>query len=116
MAPVAGREEIWVKPQTPHGTGGVAIRRTLDGIGEAGGVWYTLRHALVDEATGSAADLGRTDWADWDGGDLVFARTGRLYRLDAEGVRRSAIDEVVEIADFNGDPVPFARVALSGTR
>ncbi len=79
---------------------GHALYRTLDGIHEQDGPWYVLRHSLVDEATGMTAGLGRSDWAAWDRDDVVFARSGRMYRLGAGSVSRLATEEAIELFDF----------------
>jgi hypothetical protein len=99
--------ELCAKPKPGSKLGqGLAIHRTLDGIKEDDGPWYVLRHALVNEETGERAEIGRSDWADWDGADVVFARDGRLYRLKSKAVRRLALEDAAEIADFS--PLEFA--------
>ncbi|MCC4594054.1 hypothetical protein NRY95_20155 [Xanthomonas campestris pv. phormiicola] len=45
---------------------------------------------MLDREGAVLLDLPGSDWADWDGGDLVFARHGCLYRLAKSDFRRYA--------------------------
>lgn len=53
----------------------------LHSIGRSQKAWYGLDYRVFDRDGTLLVDLPETDWADWDGGDLVFARGGCLYRL-----------------------------------
>ena len=58
----------------------MALEMRIVGFLERGGPWELTEYRVVKEEQ-VLFDLGRTDWADWDrGGDLLFARDGRLYR------------------------------------
>jgi hypothetical protein len=48
--------------------------------------------------------LGRLDWADWDSnGDLLFAREGRLYRLEPQRKDKTVdVRQPHEVADLRG--------------
>ncbi|WP_197424843.1 hypothetical protein [Bordetella sp. N] len=63
------------------GTNGRRLQSLLSGVGRAQKAWYDLDHRVVDRDGAVLVDLPGSDWADWDGGDLVFARAGCLYRL-----------------------------------
>lgn len=89
--------------ERPAPGGGLTLRKTTVAIGERGGPWWVEEFALVERRARAEAPLGRLDWADWDcTGDLLFARSGRVYRwrpdLDARG--RARIDDAREIADL----------------
>src|SRR5262249_54707394 len=89
-APILGGEIHKKLAPGSEGDAGIALYRTLEWIGRNDGPGCVFRHMLVREATGESADLQWPEWADWDRQDLVFARYGRLYRLDAAAVRRLA--------------------------
>jgi hypothetical protein len=63
------------------GPNGRRLQSLLRGVGRAQKPWYDLDHRVVDRDGAVLVDLPQSDWADWDGGDLVFARAGCLYRL-----------------------------------
>ncbi|MBP2300578.1 hypothetical protein [Azospirillum picis] len=64
-----------------EGVGGRRLQELLHAIGRRKGAWYDLTHRVLDRDGRVLVDLPGSDWADWDGGDLVFARDGCLYRL-----------------------------------
>lgn len=72
-------------------------------------------HRLTRRDRAETESLGRTDWADWDHqGDLLFARTGRLYRLAAKDARDLQLDRARELIDlrplcFEAKPAPYTR-------
>lgn len=82
-----------------------SLRMITEGLYERNGPWYRVSYAIVGDA-GEITPLGRADWADWDwNGDLLFAKTGKLFRLKPSGIRARAprFDPAAarEIADFN---------------
>jgi hypothetical protein len=67
---------IWEKERGPY-----TLQMIIRGIRETNGPWYICEHAVVDRTTGTTYEIGRSDWADWDGnGELLFAADGCLYR------------------------------------
>src|SRR5690349_14374117 len=53
-------------------------------------------HRVLDAEGQVVAPLGRADWADWSGtGELLFARDGRLYRMDHRRGELSQPEELV---------------------
>lgn len=94
----------YLKPRPGRGAGGLELRMRILGIGEPNGPWYVTEYELIDEAREQQAALGRLDWADWDvTGELLFARDGRLYRLEPRR-RNGALEagEPREVADLRG--------------
>jgi hypothetical protein len=83
---------------------GLELQMRILGIHEQNGPWYVTEYDLIDEARGQQTSLGRLDWAEWDvTGELLFARDGRLYRLEPR--RKSGaldISEQREVADLRG--------------
>jgi hypothetical protein len=75
---------IWSKARVPSARP-VDLLEIVDGLHERNGPWYITRHVVRDRRSGAELQLGRTDWADWDRGDLLFAREGRIFRLGVGG-------------------------------
>ncbi|CAO3357875.1 hypothetical protein [Azospirillum palustre] len=73
-----------------EGEGGRRLQELLHAIGRRKSAWYDLSHRVLDQEGQVLVDLPGSDWADWDGGDLVFARDGRLYRLPESAFRDHA--------------------------
>ena len=83
----------------------VTLRRELLAIGVVDGQWW--EHDFV--VTGAAGELRRLracDWADWDeGGNLLIATGGALYRLAASEARAAAAEPLAGarlVADLAG--------------
>lgn len=76
------------------------LRMSIHGIHERNGAWYVIEHSIV-RRNGTVESLGRSEWADWAAsGDLLFSKSGKLFRL---GYRDAALPEVntaQELADF----------------
>ncbi|MBO9874475.1 MULTISPECIES: hypothetical protein [Xanthomonas] len=87
------------------GANGRRLQSLLHAVGQDNHAWYGLDHRVLDRDGNVLVDLPGSDWADWDGGDLVFAREGGLYRL-----RKSDFREVAQrgeqafqlLHDFSG--------------
>ncbi|HEY2368119.1 MAG TPA: hypothetical protein VGH87_17090 [Polyangiaceae bacterium] len=100
---IAGeRTKVWAKIDPP-----IIYRRVLDhaaiemrvhGLHETNGPWYALEHDVFDARGNTILSLGRADWADFDrGGDLLFAKSGRIYRAKRH---KNALDEPRELFDL----------------
>lgn len=75
--------QIWSKPNpvVPE----LMLHSSLLGIRLRDGPWRVLSHAVTLKGK-TAADIGKSDWADWDrNGDLLFGFGGRLFRRKLEG-------------------------------
>ncbi|MCW0453747.1 hypothetical protein NB721_002833 [Xanthomonas sacchari] len=87
------------------GANGRRLQSLLHAVGQENHAWYGQDHRVLDRDGTVLVDLPGSDWADWDGADLVFAREGRLYRL-----RKSDFREVAQrgeqafqlLHDFSG--------------
>ncbi len=66
---------------------GRSLQMILHSIGRSQKAWYGLDYRVIDRGGALLVDLPETDWAEWDGGDLVFARAGCIYRLAKSGFR-----------------------------
>lgn len=65
----------------PHRSLRLSIEMSIERLHQNNGPWYVTRYRVIDPVGESIVDLGLIDWADWDyRGDLLFARTGSLYR------------------------------------
>jgi len=80
----------WPRVWEKAGASGRRLQSLLHAIGRENEAWYSLDHRVLDREGAVLLDLPGTDWADWDGGDLVFARDGCLYRLVKSDFRRYA--------------------------
>lgn len=69
---------------------GHTLRMLFRGIGQRDGAWYWTDYCLLDDSGRTLADLPHTDWADFDDGDLVFAKDGCLFRLERKNFSRYA--------------------------
>lgn len=86
--------ERWIKP---HPRLGLTLEMNVVGIGGLDRGWYDLRYRVFS-AKGEEVPEAALDWADWDhGGDLVFARDGKIFR---RVFRKKALQPEVELADF----------------
>jgi hypothetical protein len=91
---------IWQKPH-PRSTPKCALRMAIRGIHEKDGPWYVTDYDLLGPGE-TVLLLGRCDWADWDpNGDLLFAQSGRIYRLTPEREKFAPIELSRVIADFS---------------
>lgn len=103
---VRGSERIWARTQPRAAKKKLAravveLEEILHGIGERDGSWYMTEYRLVNHEDEVTISLGRIDWADWDhDGDLLFARTGKLYRLDAAHARKLDTAKARELVDL----------------
>jgi hypothetical protein len=70
-----------------EGKNGRRLQELLHSVGRRNRAWYNLTHRVVDREGRVLLELPGNDWADWDGGDLVFARYGCLYRLPKSGFK-----------------------------
>lgn len=78
----------FTRPQLSEkaGKNGLRLQALLHTVGANNEAWYGIDHRVLDRDGQLLLDLPGSDWADWDGADLVFARDGCLHR-----VRRSAL-------------------------
>jgi hypothetical protein len=80
------------------------LQLRITGIHEREGPWYVTEYDLIDMKREQELPLGRLDWADWDAnGDLLFAREGRLYRLEPRRKTQTVdASQPHEVADLRG--------------
>lgn len=95
------------KPRVLQKTGanGRSLQMVLHSIGRSQKAWYGLDYRVFDRDGTLLVDLPETDWADWDGGDLVLARGGCLYRLAKSDFRSGDVMPIEfssRLHDFNG--------------
>jgi hypothetical protein len=77
------------------------LQMEILGISERNGPWYVIDHAIL-EKNGAVQKIGRSDWADWSHeGDLLFAQSGSLYRLQYKNGALGTIEESNQLADFS---------------
>lgn len=77
------------KPQIMEklGPNGRRLQMILYAVGRRNEAWYDIDHRVIDRDGAVLVDLAESSWADWDGGDLVFARHGCLYRMSKSRFR-----------------------------
>jgi hypothetical protein len=86
---------VWAKTK-----GNWQLESRLTGMKERDGPWYVMEHRILDKAGNLAADLGRSDWADWSmSGEILLAREGRLYRIPVNG--KAGLADPIEVADLS---------------
>ena len=80
------------------------LQMRILGLHEREGPWYVVEYDLLDVKQEQEVPLGRLDWADWDSnGDLLFAREGRLYRLEPQRKDHTVdVSQPHEVADLRG--------------
>jgi len=60
---------------------GMTLRMQMRGRGEGGDTLYRTDHVVLDNAGHELFRFPGTNWADWHGGHLLFAKGCRLFRL-----------------------------------
>jgi hypothetical protein len=84
---------------------GRRLRMLIKGISQKNDAWYWVDYDVLDGEE-VLFSMPRTDWADWDGqGDLVFAKGGKLFRLNKKDFSRfqnKGDESLKQIADFSG--------------
>jgi hypothetical protein len=93
---------IWSKS---HGEWAIEMR--LQGLHERDGPWYVMEHQLTDAGGNVICSMGRSDWADWSrSGEVLFARSGRLYRISLSSTRApSEPEELIDLRDLKFEAV-----------
>jgi hypothetical protein len=57
------------------------LQMRIRGVGQKNDARYWVDYAVLDREGATLLDLPRTDWADWERDDLVYAREGKLFRV-----------------------------------
>jgi hypothetical protein len=84
----------------PSPRGKLLLHRIVHGLGRVNGPWYDEELVLEDPGRRRRTTIEGAEWADWDrGGDLLFAREGKLYRLRAREITGGP-ERAVLLADF----------------
>jgi hypothetical protein len=77
----------------------------IKGMSQKNDMWYWVDYEVLSRSEELLFALPRTDWAGWDGdGDLLFARDGKLFRLNRNNFSRfqTTGDEALnQVADLN---------------
>jgi hypothetical protein len=82
------------------GKRGRRLQMRIMGINQKNDAWYWIDYAVLDRAGATLLELPRTDWADWDRGDLVYAREGKLFRVPKKSFDNGAAEPKL-IADLS---------------
>jgi hypothetical protein len=78
------------------------LRMEVRALHEPQGGYYTLHHALLNQDGETLLELPRTSWADWDNnGDLLFAESGKLFRLPWSNHHPTGRKAAKELVDFS---------------
>lgn len=73
---------VWAK-RNRKGKGEYELQMQIKGMHVRNGPWYSIDYLVVDRVNNLLFKLEATDWADWcHSGDLLFAKDGKLFRLD----------------------------------
>ncbi|WP_245294401.1 hypothetical protein [Rhizobium aegyptiacum] len=97
---------------------GRRLQMMLHTIGRRQKAWYGLDYRVIDRHGSLLIDLPDSDWADWDGGDLVFARAGCIYRLRESQFghyadkRQDALQRLYDFSNARFTAVAPTRAAL----
>lgn len=81
------------------------LQMRIKGMGQKNDSWYWIDYVILDESGKQLFALPRTDWADCDNRGLLFAKGGKLFRLNKTNYRDypSKGDQVLKlVADLNG--------------
>ncbi|WP_210270239.1 hypothetical protein [Aureimonas sp. ME7] len=99
--------QVWRK----RGRNGRLLEEHLHSVGRRGHPWYGTSFRVLDGEETPLFDLPATDWADWDRGDLLMARDGKLFRLRKSDFRRypddgeSALHLVADLNASRFEPI-----------
>jgi hypothetical protein len=95
---------IWrfERPMTYEHVGvrGRRLQMRIRGVHQRNDAKYWIDYAVLDRAGAALLELPRTDWADWDRGDLVYGREGKLFRVPEMSFDKGA-PRAKLIADLN---------------
>lgn len=92
---------VWQKAH-PMRSDDLAIQMSILGIGGQNRPSVLAEHRVVGKE-GYVGQIGESDWADWaQNGDLLFARSGCIFRLRCKNGKFGPVEECEQIADFNG--------------
>lgn len=69
------------------------LQMQIRGVSQKNDAWYWIDYTVVDESGRQLLYLPRTDWADWDDSDLLFAKDGKLFRLSKKNFDRYVAGE-----------------------
>lgn len=101
------------RPQLTEKTGknDLRLQALLHTVGANNEAWYGIDHRVLDRDGQRLLDLPNSDWADWDGDDLVFARDGCLHRVRCSAMAGGNVEAgaIKLLHDFRG--VRFAALA-----
>jgi hypothetical protein len=79
----------------------LTLRMSIVGMHEQNGAWYLIDHSIVRK-DGSVELIGRSEWADWSASsDLLFSKSGKLFRLGLHDHTLPGIEAAKELADFS---------------
>ncbi|AUH64672.1 hypothetical protein CX676_11260 [Paracoccus zhejiangensis] len=100
LYPVPGSRPRPFMPMRQHekpGEDGLRLRRLRSSF-ERG---HRTEYAVTDRHGRMILTLPNCDWADWQGGDLLYAQGGALYRLRG-GSLAQGLAQAEQVHDFNG--------------
>lgn len=76
------------------------LQMQIKGMSQKNDAWYWTDYVVLDRTGAAVLVLPRTDWADWDGADLVYARGGKLFRIPKASFDSGRVTEPRLIADL----------------
>jgi len=84
------------RPETyERAAGRHRLQMRIMGVSQKNDAWYWTDYAVLGRAGEAILDLPRTDWADWDGTDLVHARDGKLFRATSRMLAAGTAPRVI---------------------
>jgi hypothetical protein len=60
---------------------GYRLQMHIKSMSHKNDAWYNIDYVAFDKSGKKLFELEKTDWADWDNSDLIFAKQGKLFRL-----------------------------------
>lgn len=88
-------------------SGGYRLRMLIKGMSQKNDAWYWTDYEVLNDRGGLLFALPRTDWAGWDSdGDLLFAKDGKLFRLNRKNFSRfqtrgdEALRQIADLSDL----------------